>query len=171
MKTERTQRFRRTTVAATALLAATAASAMELDADNPDLKIRWDNTVKFSAAARIGEASAGLLGSANQDDGNYVYAYSAAYLMEQTLKKCGDTLTREKDDVAQAVTKLRRAITTLNNEGRERLMKAFERRTGAKVEVSFIDSDEALWQRMNAQGEVTYTLQPEEITRIELLEP
>ncbi|MBN8608109.1 MAG: chromosome segregation protein SMC [Caulobacterales bacterium] len=37
-----------------------------------------------------------------------------------------DTLTREKDDVVQAVTKLRRAITTLNNEGRERLMKAFE---------------------------------------------
>ncbi|MCR4510243.1 MFS transporter [Pseudomonas sp. 32.2.56] len=28
-----------------------------------------------------------------------------------------------------------------------------------------------LRQRMNAQGEVTYTLQPEEITRIELLEP
>lgn len=37
-----------------------------------------------------------------------------------------DTLSREKDDVVQAVTKLRRAITTLNNEGRERLMKAFE---------------------------------------------
>jgi len=37
-----------------------------------------------------------------------------------------DTLTREKDDVAQAVTKLRRAITTLNNEGRSRLLKAFE---------------------------------------------
>ena len=33
--------------------------------------------------------------SANQDDGNYIYAYSACYLMEQTLKKCGDTLTRE----------------------------------------------------------------------------
>ena len=32
---------------------------------------------------------------ANQDDGNYVYAYSACFLMEQTLKKCGDTLTRE----------------------------------------------------------------------------
>ena len=28
-----------------------------------------------------------------------------------------------------------------------------------------------LRQRMSAQGEVTYTLQPEEITRIELLEP
>ena len=32
---------------------------------------------------------------ANQDDGNYVYAYSVSFLMEQTLKKCGDTLTRE----------------------------------------------------------------------------
>jgi branched-chain amino acid transport system substrate-binding protein len=31
---------------------------------------------------------------ANQEDGNYVSAYSASFLMEQTLKKCGDTLTR-----------------------------------------------------------------------------
>ncbi|MGE0662625.1 MAG: chromosome segregation protein SMC [Hyphomonadaceae bacterium] len=37
-----------------------------------------------------------------------------------------DTLTREKEDVAQAVAKLRRAITTLNNEGRTRLLRAFE---------------------------------------------
>jgi chromosome segregation protein len=36
------------------------------------------------------------------------------------------TLAREKDDVAQAVAKLRRAITTLNNEGRTRLLRAFE---------------------------------------------
>lgn len=35
-------------------------------------------------------------------------------------------LTREKDDVAQAVAKLRRAIGALNAEGRERLLKAFE---------------------------------------------
>lgn len=77
MKTERTQRFRRTTVAAAAVLAVTAASAVELDTDNPDLKIRWDNTVKFSSAARIGEASAGLLGSANQDDGNRNFSSGA----------------------------------------------------------------------------------------------
>jgi branched-chain amino acid transport system substrate-binding protein len=32
---------------------------------------------------------------ANQDDGNYIYAFSACFLMEQTLKKCGDNLTRE----------------------------------------------------------------------------
>ncbi len=37
-----------------------------------------------------------------------------------------DSLTKEKDDIAQAITKLRRAITTLNNEGRARLLKAFE---------------------------------------------
>lgn len=36
------------------------------------------------------------------------------------------TLTKEKGDVAQGVAKLRRAITTLNNEGRSRLMRAFE---------------------------------------------
>jgi branched-chain amino acid transport system substrate-binding protein len=33
--------------------------------------------------------------SGNQEDVNYVYAYSVCYLMEQTLKKCGDNLTRE----------------------------------------------------------------------------
>jgi chromosome segregation protein len=36
------------------------------------------------------------------------------------------TLRKEKDDVAAAVAKLRRAITTLNNEGRARLLRAFE---------------------------------------------
>jgi chromosome segregation protein len=35
-------------------------------------------------------------------------------------------LSREKEDVAQGVAKLRRAIATLNNEGRARLMRAFE---------------------------------------------
>ena len=32
---------------------------------------------------------------ANKSDGSYVYAYAVSYLMEQTLKKCGDNLTRE----------------------------------------------------------------------------
>ena len=32
---------------------------------------------------------------ANQDDGNYIFAYAVATLMEETLKRCGDTLTRE----------------------------------------------------------------------------
>ena len=32
---------------------------------------------------------------ANKSDGSYVYAYAVSYLMEQTLKQCGDNLTRE----------------------------------------------------------------------------
>jgi len=32
---------------------------------------------------------------ANQDDSNYIFAYAVAFLMEQTLKKCGDNLTRD----------------------------------------------------------------------------
>ena len=28
-------------------------------------------------------------------DGNYVFAYAVATMMRETLKKCGDTLTRE----------------------------------------------------------------------------
>ncbi|MBN9487707.1 MAG: ABC transporter substrate-binding protein [Alphaproteobacteria bacterium] len=31
---------------------------------------------------------------ANQADGNYVYAYGVSFLMRETLKRCGDTLTR-----------------------------------------------------------------------------
>jgi branched-chain amino acid transport system substrate-binding protein len=32
---------------------------------------------------------------ANQGDANYIYAYSVSFLMHQTLKNCGDTLTHE----------------------------------------------------------------------------
>jgi chromosome segregation protein len=37
-----------------------------------------------------------------------------------------ETLSKEKADVAEAIAKLRRAITSLNNEGRARLLKAFD---------------------------------------------
>jgi branched-chain amino acid transport system substrate-binding protein len=32
---------------------------------------------------------------ANQADANHIYAYAVSFLMHETLKKCGDTLTRE----------------------------------------------------------------------------
>jgi len=32
--------------------------------------------------------------NANKGDANYVYAYSVSFLMQETLKRCGDTLTR-----------------------------------------------------------------------------
>lgn len=67
---------------AQAALLATNASAFEIDTGNPDLKLRWDNTVKYSTAARLKDRSPGLSGTAfgpggvvgpnnlNQDDGD-----------------------------------------------------------------------------------------------------
>jgi hypothetical protein len=50
------------------------AGAIELDSGNPDVKIRWDNTVKYSLMHRMESASpalsAALPVTANQDDGN-----------------------------------------------------------------------------------------------------
>lgn len=60
--------FRRMPSAAAAALMATTAAAVEIDTNDPDLKVRWDNTVKYGAAVRTSAQSAGLLGNANQDD-------------------------------------------------------------------------------------------------------
>ncbi|MDI1286666.1 MAG: ABC transporter substrate-binding protein [Reyranella sp.] len=49
---------------------------------NADMKTWHDFMAKYMPGANTG-------------DGSYVFAYAASYLMEQTLKKCGDALTRE----------------------------------------------------------------------------
>jgi Protein of unknown function (DUF1302) len=46
------------------------ASAAEIDTGDPDLKLRWDNTLKYSAAARVGKQSETLLSNVNNDDGD-----------------------------------------------------------------------------------------------------
>lgn len=68
--------------AATACMAFTSANALEFDTGESDLKIRWDNTVKYSNATRLKDSSPGLYRTAfgpmgvvgpnnlNQDDGN-----------------------------------------------------------------------------------------------------
>lgn len=65
-----------------ALVAALHAQAFEIDTGNPDFKLRWDNTLKLSTTARLGERSPGLSrtqfgptgvvgpNNTNQDDGN-----------------------------------------------------------------------------------------------------
>jgi hypothetical protein len=53
-----------------ALLANGAAGAMELDTGNSDVSVRWDNTVKYSAAARVKSQDPALLTNPNNDDGN-----------------------------------------------------------------------------------------------------
>lgn len=64
------------------MLAAQSAGAIEIDTGNPDWNLRWDNTVKYSTAARLKKRSPGLSQTAfgptgivgpnnlNQDDGD-----------------------------------------------------------------------------------------------------
>ncbi|MBL6650320.1 MAG: ABC transporter substrate-binding protein [Reyranella sp.] len=53
---------------------------------------QWDDDAEMKAWR---DWMAKYMPSANLGDVNFVYAYSVSYLMEQTLKKCGDNLTRE----------------------------------------------------------------------------
>ena len=55
---------------AAAALVALQAQAMEIDVGNADLAVRWDNTLKYSAAWRVKGANASLLGNPNDDDGD-----------------------------------------------------------------------------------------------------
>lgn len=55
---------------AAALCAASAAMAGEIDTGNPDLSIRFDNTVKYNLAKRVNSQDAALLKAVNSDDGN-----------------------------------------------------------------------------------------------------
>ena len=57
-------------VAVMALAVIPPAMAIDLSPDNPDLAIRWDTTVKYSAAYRAQDVSAALVGPANGDDGD-----------------------------------------------------------------------------------------------------
>ncbi|MGD9880666.1 MAG: ABC transporter substrate-binding protein [Reyranella sp.] len=53
---------------------------------------QWENDPEMKAWR---EWMAKYMPGANQADANYIYAYSVSFLMEATLKKCGDNLTRE----------------------------------------------------------------------------
>lgn len=56
-------------LAATALMSVTGQAA-EIDVGNPDMAVRWDNTVKYSVATRLKNADAALLSNPNNDDGD-----------------------------------------------------------------------------------------------------
>lgn len=67
----------RAATAALGLITAGAVSGMEIDSGNPDIKIRWDNTLKYSGAFRLKNASSALTNAgpngsftANQNDGD-----------------------------------------------------------------------------------------------------
>lgn len=52
------------------MLGSSSANAFELDTGSEDWKVRWDNTLKYSAAFRVEDRSDSLLGDINRDDGN-----------------------------------------------------------------------------------------------------
>lgn len=54
--------------ASAALLGAANANAVEIDVGNPDVALRWDNAVKYSAAARLKTADPVLLSNPNNDE-------------------------------------------------------------------------------------------------------
>jgi branched-chain amino acid transport system substrate-binding protein len=53
---------------------------------------QWDNHADMKAWSAWMDK---WMPGANKSDGSYVYAYTVSHLMEATLKKCGDNLTRE----------------------------------------------------------------------------
>jgi hypothetical protein len=69
----RTNRFRRrmATVAIASLLAgAGSAYGFEIETDNPDIQMRWDNTFRYNLGFRVQSQKDAILGSPNYDDGD-----------------------------------------------------------------------------------------------------
>lgn len=57
-------------IALLSMLVAMDVNAFEFDTGNPEVKARWDNTVKYSAAWRLKDPSAKLTADPNMDDGD-----------------------------------------------------------------------------------------------------
>jgi hypothetical protein len=53
-----------------ALAAVPAAHAAEIDTGNPDVVLRWDNTLRYNLGQRVQNQSAAILGNPNNDDGD-----------------------------------------------------------------------------------------------------
>jgi len=71
--TDRSRAFlcRATALAIAALLgAANAAEAFDIDTGNPDIQMRWDNTVRYNLGVRTQGQDAKIIGSPNFDDGD-----------------------------------------------------------------------------------------------------
>lgn len=59
--------------ATAALFGAVPAVAMELDTGNPDLSVRWDNTVRYNYAVRVESRDSKIGNSALADEGTYSF--------------------------------------------------------------------------------------------------
>ncbi len=66
----RQRRLRSTALMLAAAAVSGSASAADVDTGIPDLSLRWDNTLKYSAARRLQDADAALASDPNQGDGD-----------------------------------------------------------------------------------------------------
>lgn len=57
-------------VALASMVTVPSAHAFELNTGNPDLKVRWDNTLKYNAASRLESQSPAITAGTNLDDGD-----------------------------------------------------------------------------------------------------
>src|SRR4029077_9296430 len=55
---------------ACALAAAGSAHAFEIDTGNPDVAMRWDNTIRYNVGVRAQSQDSAILGNPNFDDGD-----------------------------------------------------------------------------------------------------
>lgn len=62
--------LRTISAAIASLLACSAANAFEIETGNPDISLRWDNTVRYNLGARAQSQDPNLLASPNFDDGD-----------------------------------------------------------------------------------------------------
>jgi hypothetical protein len=69
----RAPRAHRIAVATVAVLSAAGASAMEIGTGNPDLSLRWDNTVRLNLATRVEGRDDKIGNSALADEGTYSF--------------------------------------------------------------------------------------------------
>ncbi|PTQ73181.1 DUF1302 domain-containing protein [Pseudomonas sp. GV071] len=78
--------LRRSLLATAMLLAAVpAVQAVEVDTGNPDLSLRFDNTVKYNYGVRTESADSRMLGTPNNNDGDY------------NFRKAGTNITNRLD--------------------------------------------------------------------------
>src|SRR6516225_3618192 len=52
------------------IFTAASAQAFEIQADNPDISMRWDNTVRYNLGERVQGQDSAILGNPNFDDGD-----------------------------------------------------------------------------------------------------
>ena len=69
------------------LASAGTAGAFEIDTGNPDLSLRWDNTIRYNLGYRAQSQDPAILGNPNFDDGDRNFSKNSAILKWASLRQ------------------------------------------------------------------------------------